>query len=84
MSSGFIGFIVWAIMWQSCNPTLKLDWHFLLLGSGLILPVVVVVWHLMKQVYRAEHPPADDSSGLLWADVVKEAVTVIKDIFGNK
>jgi hypothetical protein len=84
----FMVFVSSVVCWVWVHPEQKFDWHILLLGSALIVPPTLVIWSLMKQVFRSdgklENGKGDDGgSGLLWADVCKEALTVVKDVFSK-
>ncbi|MTD33253.1 hypothetical protein [Paludibacterium denitrificans] len=88
MVIGFMTFVSSVICWIWLHPDKKFDWHILLLGSALIIPPTMIVWNLMKQVFRSdgklENGKKDDGgSGVLWTDVCKEALTVVKTVFSK-
>lgn len=85
MLIAFIAFVVAVVTWTWLNPKERFDWHILLLGSALVLPPTFVVWNLMKQVFRSdgklENGKEDNGgSGILWKDVIGEAIKAIKDL----
>lgn len=84
MTAAFLSFVYAAVRWTWKHPDKAIDWHILLLGSALIVPPTLVVWNLMKQVFRSdgklENGKGDDGgSGILLSDVIKEITSTIKE-----
>jgi hypothetical protein len=82
MLCGF-GAFVWSVMsWAWRHPDKSLDWHLLMLGTAMIVPPTLLLWMLMKSVFRAdgrlEENKADETSGLVWSDLGREALAVLR------
>lgn len=54
MLAAFLVFVGSVMCWIWLHPHEALDWHFLLLGSALVVPPTLVSWALMKHVFRAD------------------------------
>lgn len=85
----FILFVRSVLCWTWRYPDKSFDWHILMLGSALIVPPTLVVWNLMKQVFRSDGKlengqKNDGGTGLLWSDVVKEALDVTKEYLSSR
>lgn len=89
MGCFFIWFVHSVLCWTWAHPDKAFDWHILMLGSAIIVPPTLVVWNLMKQVFRSDGKLEnghnhDGSSGILWSDVLKEAIDVARDFLAKK
>lgn len=89
MVVAFMAFVASVLCWVWKNPENRFDWHILLLGSALIIPPTMVVWNLMKQVFRSDGKlengkGSDGGTGLLWSDLLKECLNVLKEFLSKK
>lgn len=65
------------------NNGLSPDWHFLLLGTGLIVPPTVVLYGLMRRLYELENREnngKDKSSESPAGEVLSEVGGMVKSV----
>lgn len=55
MTGAFLYFGFRVLCMIETNSGQAPDWHFLLLGSGLIIPPTVVMFGLLRRLYELEH-----------------------------
>ncbi|TSE33055.1 hypothetical protein [Tepidimonas charontis] len=82
MLGGFGAFAYSVMCWVWQHPDKTLDWHLLLLGSAMIVPPTLLMWMLMKSVFRAdgrlEGNKTEPADGGVWSDLVREALSILR------
>ena len=81
MSGAFLYFAYKVLCIVESNGGIVPDWHLLLLGSGLIIPPTVILFGLMRQVYKVEasRDEAPDSGETY--PVFHALLSALKDVF---
>lgn len=82
MLIGFGAFACSVMRWVWQHPDKTLDLHLLPLGSAMIVPPTLLMWMLMKAVFRAdgrlEANKTEPPDGVIWSDLARDALSTLR------
>lgn len=76
----FVAFIGRVLCLFESGKAASLDWHVLLLGSGLIVPATLILYSVVRWTYSEQPAPKNDEEELPSSGLLKEVVGMLKDV----